>query len=484
MRTPKPDRTHRDDIDVVSPESPSPHKPSTPHRNRTKSTSKKRPANGTSEEEDEDDDDSEQEHHPSPTKKPRKRSPEIEYKPTPKTSKTPKGAIRAMGFEKAEVVITTKPDRHAKTKASLSRSLTKPSKGPESSKKGQNLFVDKKSLANTDAYESDGDQESDHSVICVDSDSVEESIHQAASPSPMYSSVDEGMAKRFSNKGKKPCMATPGFDLEDNAAEQMSILDDMSIQTPQKRKDVKRYPSLDSLVDLSAHPEQAATLPILKSIMYALGMLGDFKRGMVNPTRWNPSNVEIMQSRETSCTLRLPRMQGARRAVIMTYGVMLESHILKPIAAYYGSTQLIRQVTLAPFEPEWMHIGHFYGTVFDLPEYKISIYGPASAQGDLMAGLQFKTRPTPKVTLHLLTEIPIWDARAQFIENKFLADGIFDIANTFKLPRLQGEDLQHGDVALIYHSVSTYKPSGGTEMSITFGLYGAVLLGRPLGRIV
>ncbi|PIL27243.1 hypothetical protein GSI_10387 [Ganoderma sinense ZZ0214-1] len=109
IRTPKPDRTCGDDMDVVSSESPS---------LRTL-------------EEEEENDDSEQEH-PSPTKKPHQHSPEIEYKPTPKTSKTPKGAIRAMGFEKAEVGPDSASDFFNKSPV-------------KSSKKGQNLFVDKKS---------------------------------------------------------------------------------------------------------------------------------------------------------------------------------------------------------------------------------------------------------------------------------------------------------------------------------------------------
>ena len=77
--------------------------------------------------------------------------------------------------------------------------------------------------------------------------------------------------------------------------------------------------------------------------------------------------------------------------------------------------------------------------------------------------------------------VPIWDARAQFFSNKRLSDGIFDIKKTFELPKLKkGEDLQHGDVVLIYHSVSTYTSKKDTaETWLSFGLYGAILLGRP-----
>ena len=75
--------------------------------------------------------------------------------------------------------------------------------------------------------------------------------------------------------------------------------------------------------------------------------------------------------------------------------------------------------------------------------------------------------------------VPIWDARTQFTSDKYILDGVFTVENTFKLPRLQGEDLQHGDIALLYHSVNMYKNSSTSEISVTFGLYGAVLLGHP-----
>ena len=75
--------------------------------------------------------------------------------------------------------------------------------------------------------------------------------------------------------------------------------------------------------------------------------------------------------------------------------------------------------------------------------------------------------------------MPIWDARPQFTSGKYILDGIFAIENTFKLPKLEGEDLQHGDIGLIYHSVSMYKKDRTDSVGLSFGLYGAVLLGRP-----
>ena len=80
----------------------------------------------------------------------------------------------------------------------------------------------------------------------------------------------------------------------------------------------------------------------------------------------------------------------------MTYGTVLDSHIVKETQAYHGSTQVVRQVTLSPFIHEWLRIGHFYGNVFDLLKYKVSIYGPQSSSGGVLAGLQFKTRTTEK----------------------------------------------------------------------------------------
>ena len=75
--------------------------------------------------------------------------------------------------------------------------------------------------------------------------------------------------------------------------------------------------------------------------------------------------------------------------------------------------------------------------------------------------------------------VPIWDAHLQFVSGKYLVDGKFSIEDTFKLPKLEGEDLQHGDIALIYHSVTMYPKENTTAMGLSFGLYGAVLIGRP-----
>ena len=83
------------------------------------------------------------------------------------------------------------------------------------------------------------------------------------------------------------------------------------------------------------------------------------------------------------------------------------------------------------------------------------------------------------VILKHLVIVPIWDARPQFASRKYLLDGVFSIEDTFKLPKLEGEDLQHGDIALIYHSVMMYAKDRTMAMGLSFGLYGAVLIGCP-----
>ena len=83
------------------------------------------------------------------------------------------------------------------------------------------------------------------------------------------------------------------------------------------------------------------------------------------------------------------------------------------------------------------------------------------------------------VILKYLVIVPIWDTHPQFASRKDLLDGVFSIEDTFKLPKLEGEDLQHGDIALIYHSVTMYAKDRTTAMGLSFGLYGAVLIGRP-----
>ena len=83
------------------------------------------------------------------------------------------------------------------------------------------------------------------------------------------------------------------------------------------------------------------------------------------------------------------------------------------------------------------------------------------------------------VILKYLVIVPIWDTHPQFASRKDLLDGVFSIEDTFKLPKLEGEDLQHSDIALIYHSITMYPKENTTAMRLSFGLYGAVLISCP-----
>ena len=54
---------------------------------------------------------------------------------------------------------------------------------------------------------------------------------------------------------------------------------------------------------------------------------------------------------------------------------------------------------LAPFEHEWMHIYHFYGTMFNKYKFNISVFGPRIMGGngdECMHGLQIRSWPSEK----------------------------------------------------------------------------------------
>ncbi|KAM5531325.1 hypothetical protein V8D89_015005 [Ganoderma adspersum] len=467
MRRMMTDRTCRDDVDVVSPESPSPRKASTPYRSNTKASSQKCPANVRSSEE-EIGSNSEQEH-PSPSKKPHQYSPELEYNPMPKTLKSSKAGILARGFGKAQVVITAKPTRLAIAKATpitkkggkdnssnVSHNAAKPSKAPD-------LFVDDKSL--DDTAESGEELESDPSVMCIDS--VKE---RPESPPPVYISADEDTTVVSSKKGKKPRAPTPYSDSEDTTA--TGQLNDMSLQTPQKAKPANHYPPIEDVIDIAAHPNMNKCLPYLKGLLYAVGLAGNLKDGVINPAHWDPSNATSIHGNgnRSSRVLAVDSQSGSRRAVVATFGTVLQSNIIESTLLYVGSTQKVLQVILAPFEHEWTRIQRFYGTMFD------KIMG--GNEQDYTHGLQIRSWPSEKTSSAPQAVVPIWDARPQFASGKYLCDGIFTIEDTFKLPRLKGKDLQHGDIALIYQC--HYVPKGDTgAMGLSFGLYGAVLMGCP-----
>ena len=64
------------------------------------------------------------------------------------------------------------------------------------------------------------------------------------------------------------------------------------------------------------------------------------------------------------------------------------------------------------------------------------------------------------INVSLSTQTRAHSAHPQFASRKDLLDGVFSIEDTFKLPKLEGEDLRHGDIALIYHSVMMYAKYG------------------------
>ncbi|KAM5534396.1 hypothetical protein V8D89_011989 [Ganoderma adspersum] len=573
------DRTLRDNVDVDSPESPSLRKVSTPYRSNTKASSQKCPANIESSEE-EIGSDSEQEH-PSPSKKPHQCSLELEYHPMPKTLKSSNAGI--LGFGKAQVVITAKPTRLATAKATpitkkggkdnssnVSHNAAKPSKAPDSAsdfftkspvkapKKGRSLFVDDESL--DDTAESGKELESDPSVMCIDSDT-----ERPESPPPVYISADKDTTVVSSKKGKKPRAPTLYSDSEDTTA--TGQLNDMSLQTPQKAKPANNcYPPIEDIIDIAAHLNMNKCLSYLKDVvvnytdnrafwtgdihktvlnvsaykmhpaglLYAVGLMGNLKDGVINPARWDPSNATSIygNSNRSLRVLAVDSQSGLRHAVVATFGTVLQSDIIESTPLYIGSTQKVLQVILAPFKHEWTRIQWFYGTVFDKYNFILSIYGARIMGGneqDRMHSLQIRSWPSEKtssapqavtistsgfVVSHaggssqsearqdsksgsaaspdqsfyamslqsawpVMTPIPIWDAHPQFASGKYLCDGIFTIEDTFKLPRLKGKDLQHRDITLIYHSITMYPKDNTGAMGLSFGLYGAVLMGRP-----
>ncbi|KAI0743696.1 hypothetical protein C8Q80DRAFT_856391 [Daedaleopsis nitida] len=84
----------------------------------------------------------------------------------------------------------------------------------------------------------------------------------------------------------------------------------------------------------------------------------------------------------------------------------------------------------------------------------------------------------------------IWDARAYFSLDKE-EDLQYKHENVASLPRLE-QDLEFGDIAILYHSISTYdviRPSGGSSgdkppafneanTALSLNLYGAALVSK------
>ncbi|KAM5530055.1 hypothetical protein V8D89_016279 [Ganoderma adspersum] len=366
-------------------------------------------------------------------------------------------------------------------------------------------------------------------------------------PPPVYISADENTTVISSKKGKKPRAPTPYSDSEDTTATRK--LNDMSLQVPQKAKPANHYPPIEDIINIAAHPNMNKCLLYLKDVvvnytdnqafwtgdihktvlnvsaykmhpaglLYAVGLTGNLKDGVINPARWDPSNATSIHgnSNRSSHVLAVDSQSGSRCAVVATFNTVLQSDIIKSTLLYVGSTQKVLQVILAPFKHKWTRIQRFYGTVFDKYNFILSIYGPriiggneqdppqavamstsgfvvsragGSSQSEARQDSKSGSAASPDQSFHamssqlawpVMTPIPIWDARPQFASGKYLCDGIFTIEDTFKLPRLKGEDLRHGDITLIYHSITMYPKDNPGAMGLSFGLYGAVLMGRP-----
>ena len=89
------------------------------------------------------------------------------------------------------------------------------------------------------------------------------------------------------------------------------------------------------------------------ALLYSIGLHGSFAQGVVNPARWDPANATTMRGSGTTRLLAVDSQSGPRRAVVATFGTVLQSNIVESTPSYHGSTQQVLQVILAPFDYEW-----------------------------------------------------------------------------------------------------------------------------------
>ncbi|KAI1782624.1 hypothetical protein LXA43DRAFT_1068450 [Ganoderma leucocontextum] len=513
MRTPKVTRVREDEEDVVSPESLSPRHSSS-------------------------EDDDEEEAHASLTKK-QCQSPELEYKPTPKA---PKNALWAVGFGQAEVVITTKAKHfkpvpigtniNKRNQEDKSQTAPKVSKAPDSAsdffntspitvpRNGKGLFFDEESFVDVDVGENTGNYESDNS--------------QEDSPSHMLTSNDDDDVVEYvaSKKTNKPRAPTPGTDLEDTAAMQMK-----SRPLPRRvRRGFAITLPLADLVDLEKHSEHAKHLPVLKlfspvdinfggypfwtgdvyptildvmnykmhpaGLIYALNLSGLYDQGIINPARSDPNTVTtITGSPTTQHILAVLHRTGPRCAIAFTIGIVLKCNIQEDTPSFNGSTQRIRQIILAPFQQEWLHMSYLiFKTRPSARENSSSLVtsGFTLTPSRSAGGPTGRPGARPDQSFEAMslmaswsidTHIPIWDARTQFRRDKYILNGLFALENTFNLLKYEGNkldrqdkgDLQHGDIALVYYNPSTFlhKKDGVESTGLGLSLYGVILMGRP-----
>ncbi|KAI0713350.1 hypothetical protein C8Q76DRAFT_621137, partial [Earliella scabrosa] len=247
---------------------------------------------------------------------------------------------------------------------------------------------------------------------------------------------------------------------------------------------------------------------------------------IINPARERPDLVVahlFPGAKNPVLAFRTPT--GYPRAICSSVGQVLDCHIVNP--GVFGGTRdkLVKQLLLAPLLGENARALAFFGHVFNHRCLGMSTFGVGQST-DRLDGLSFRTMPIPiapatsnvrklpgmnvtpsrrsggagpsrsfldmrdKTVWSTSDDIAIWDGRKFFAANKSPAE-LFRHDFVTNLPRLN-HDLQFGDVAIVYYSVSTY-PIGSSSSSsasssansvaytnakagLSFNLYGAVLV--------
>ncbi|KAM5535574.1 hypothetical protein V8D89_010741 [Ganoderma adspersum] len=146
----------------------------------------------------------------------------------------------------------------------------------------------------------------------------------------------------------------------------------MSLQTPCKAECANNcYPPIANITDLAAEQGKDIVLPLLKGLLYAVGLNGSLKNSIINPAHWDPSTATSIHGYGSSWVLAIDGQSGSHHAVVATFGTVLQSDIIK-------STLL---------------------TMFDKYEFNLSIFCPkimGASEMDRIHSLQIRSWPSEK----------------------------------------------------------------------------------------
>ncbi|RPD52026.1 hypothetical protein L227DRAFT_515424, partial [Lentinus tigrinus ALCF2SS1-6] len=244
---------------------------------------------------------------------------------------------------------------------------------------------------------------------------------------------------------------------------------------------------------------------------------------VINPARYDPSDAMAHTFLGSKSKVLCPKMTGKAvptRFICVDVVVVIDCHVVHSTNVFRDTSKIVKQLIGSPLRGEHERAAAFFGTVFGEKALGFNTYGISLGGPDTrMDGISYRTFVTntaapetsrkgmgftprrgnasgksrsdsvpsrslldmrDKTTWSHTDDIGVWDAREYFRADK--PDNlVYRHEKLTSLPPCT-EDLQFGDIALVYYCTSTYQTSTSSfaeaKVAVSHNLYGVALLAR------